>query len=47
MDITHEEQLDFDDVMIAPQPSNIESRKDAIITKPYTFKWKGKELSQF
>ena len=44
MDIMNEEQLDFDDVMIQPQPSTIESRKDAIITRPYKFKWTGKVI---
>ena len=44
MNIVNEEQLDFDDVMIVPQPSTIESRKDTIITKPYTFKWTGKTI---
>lgn len=44
MNIVNEEQLDFDDVMIVPQPSTVESRKDAIITKPYTFKWSGKTI---
>lgn len=44
MNIVNEEQLDFDDVMIVPQPSTVESRKDAIITKPYTFKWTGKVI---
>lgn len=44
MDIINEEQLDFDDVMIQPQPSTIESRKDAVITRPYKFKWTGKVI---
>ena len=39
-----EEQLDFDDVMIVPKPSTIESRKDANIIRPYTFKWSGKTI---
>ena len=39
-----EEQLDFDDVMIIPQNSGVESRKDAIITKPYKFKWADKVI---
>lgn len=44
MDIVNEEQLDFDDVMIEPRPSTVESRKDTIITKPYKFKWTGKVI---
>lgn len=44
MNIIKDEQLDFDDVMIAPQPSNVESRKDAIITRSYKFKWTGKTI---
>ena len=44
MDIVNEEQLDFDDVMIMPQASTVESRKDAIITKPFKFKWTGKVI---
>jgi len=39
-----EEQLDFDDVMIVPQNSCVESRKDAVITKPYRFKWTNKVI---
>ena len=42
--IINEEQLDFDDVMIVPQPSEIESRKDTVIVKPYYFKWAGKSI---
>jgi len=38
------EQLDFDDVMIIPRNSCVESRKDAIITKPYKFKWTNKVI---
>ncbi len=38
------EQLDFDDVMIKPKDSNVESRRDAIITKTYKFKWTDKVI---
>ena len=39
-----DDQLDFEDVMIKPQNSNVESRQDAVITKPYKFKWTGKVI---
>lgn len=44
MNIVNEEQLDFDDVMIAPQPSKVESRKDTTIVRPYKFKYTGKVI---
>lgn len=44
MSIINEEQLDFDDVMIMPKPSEVESRSDAQIVRPYTFKWTGKTI---
>lgn len=44
MDIVNEEQLDFDDVMIMPQSSAIESRKDTTIVKPLKFKWTGRVI---
>lgn len=44
MNIVNEEQLDFDDVMIAPQPSCVESRKDVTIVRPYKFKHTGKVI---
>ena len=42
--IHSEEQLDFDDVMIVPKPSTVESRKDTTIVKPFKFKWSGKTI---
>lgn len=42
INVINEEQLDFDDVMIVPQPSAIESRKDVDITKPFEFKYSHK-----
>lgn len=39
-----EEQLDFDDVMLIPKPSTVESRADTKIVKPFTFKWTGKTI---
>ena len=39
-----DEQLDFEDVMIKPRNSSVESRKDAIITRPYKFKWAKKTI---
>ena len=42
--IIDEEQLDFDDVMIIPRPSTVESRKDTTIVKPFKFKWTGKVI---
>lgn len=42
--IYQEEQLDFDDVMIMPRPSTVESRAHASIIRPYQFKWSGRTL---
>lgn len=42
--IINEEQLDFDDVMIKPIPSTVESRADAKIVKPFRFMWSGKTI---
>ena len=39
-----DDQLDFDNVMIKPQNSNVESRQNAVITKTYKFKWTGKTI---
>lgn len=39
-----DEQLDFDDVMIKPRNSNVESRQDTVITKTYKFKWADKVI---
>lgn len=38
------EQLDFDDVLIMPQPSGLNSRSEVDITKDYKFKWSGKTI---
>jgi len=38
------EELDFDDVMIRPKESNINSRFDVKIVKPYHFKWSDKVI---
>lgn len=42
--VDQEEQLDFQDILIAPRPSEVQSRKDVDITKKYTFKHSGKEI---
>lgn len=42
--IIDEEQLDFDDVMIKPIPSTVESRANAKIVKPFRFMWSGKVI---
>ncbi len=42
--IYDETQLDFDDVMIVPRPSTVESRADASIVRPYKFKWSGRTI---
>ena len=44
MNIVKEEQLDFDDVMIMPKPSTVESRKDTTIVRPFKFKWTDKVI---
>lgn len=44
MMILDEEQLDFDDVMIVPRPSEIKSRKDTTIIRPYKFKYSSKTI---
>ena len=41
MRIIEEEQLDFDDLMLMPQHSDINSRKEVCIER--TFKWLGND----
>ena len=42
--IENETQLDFNDVLIAPRPSSVNSRSEVDITRDYTFKWSGKTV---
>jgi len=42
--IINNEQLDFDDVMIKPIPSTVESRADAKVVRPFRFKWTGRTI---